>query len=165
MGESVYFVVPIIFEGNTDHKSEAHLSRQSKLLVFAIKLSFPLLSKIKPLISSYPIFYFIFLSEFFCCCNIAKLLWSLIGALDRECVTRCLTLIFLKTYLGDTLTNVITANIIITNIQSEIVRRDKRQKGQTSEAINVSSRAGNSLIGFLSESLIFCEKMSEWAIR
>ena len=27
----------------------------------------------------------------------------------------------------------------------------------------LSSRAGNSLIGFLSESPIFCEKMSEWA--
>ena len=26
-------------------------------------------------------------------------------------------------------------------------------------------RAGNSLIGFLSESLVFCPKMSEWAIR
>ena len=26
------------------------------------------------------------------------------------------------------------------------------------------TRAGNSLVGFLSESLIFCEKMSEWAI-
>ena len=32
-------------------------------------------------------------------------------------------------------------------------------------SLMVSTRAGNSLIGFLSESLVFCEKMSQWATR
>ena len=31
--------------------------------------------------------------------------------------------------------------------------------------LRIPSRAGDSLIGFLSESLVFCEKMSEWAIH
>ena len=31
--------------------------------------------------------------------------------------------------------------------------------------ICITYRAGNSLIGFLSKSLVFCEKMSKWAIR